>query len=70
MSEIPITLPKTNNTTQTFTRRACLADFFDEDEDKNTQNTKNKHNKNYSHNDSIIIAKNQQEFGQRKRIKP
>ena len=62
MSEIPI-LPKT----QTFSRPVCLADFFDED--TNT-NTKQKYNKNYSHDDKNIIAKNQQEFGQRKRIKP
>jgi len=59
MSEIPCT--------QTFSRRACLADFLDED-DKNTQTSKNKYNKNYSNNDNI--AKNQQEFGHRKRIKP
>lgn len=63
ISEIPI-LPKT----QTFSRPVCLADFFDED---TTQNAKQKYNKNYSHNDDKnIIAKNQQEFGQRKRIKP
>ena len=59
MSETPIT--------QTFSRRACLADFLDED-DKNAQTSKNKYNKNYSNNDNI--AKNQQEFGHRKRIKP
>ena len=59
MSETPIT--------QTFSRRACLDDFLDED-DKNAQTSKNKYNKNYSNNDNI--AKNQQEFGHRKRIKP
>ena len=52
---------------QTFSRKACLADFFDEDEDIPTQNN---YNKNYSNNDTIKIAKNQQEFGHRKRIKP
>ena len=52
---------------QTFSRRACLADFFDEDDDIPTQQTYNNH---YSHNDNVVIAKNQQEFGHRKRIKP
>ena len=53
-------------TNQIFSRPARLSDFFDGDYD--TSN-KNKYNNNYSHkNDSI--AKNQQEFGQRKRIKP
>jgi hypothetical protein len=55
--------------TQTFYRRACLADFFDEGDEKNNENTNNKHNKNYSHNNDNI-SKNQQEFGHRKRIKP
>ena len=63
MSEIPIPTPS-----QTFSRRVRLEDFLDEDE---TPSTKNKHNKNYSHNnDTDTIAKNQQEFGHRKRIKP
>lgn len=55
--------------TQTFYRRACLADFFDEGDEKTTENTNNKYNKNYSHNNDNI-SKNQQEFGHRKRIKP
>jgi hypothetical protein len=50
---------------QTFSRPARLADFLDGEHD--TSN-KNKYNKHYSHNDSI--QKNQEEFGQRKRIKP
>lgn len=69
MSEIPIIIPKII-TTQVSSRRACLEDFLDDGEDKSTQNIKNKYNKNHSHNDSNIIAKNQQEFGHRKRIKP
>lgn len=46
---------------QIFSRRACLKDFFD-----TTENIKNK---NFSH-DNISIAKNQKEFGHKKRIKP
>jgi hypothetical protein len=56
---------KETTTNQTFSRTARLSDFFDEDHDTSS---KNKYNKNYSYNDSI--QKNQQEFGQRKRIKP
>jgi len=52
-------------TTQIFSRPARLSDFFDGDYDTLT---KNKY-KNYSHNNGSI-EKNQQEFGQRKRIKP
>jgi hypothetical protein len=51
-----------------FSRKAKLEDFLDDD-DKHTQNTQNKY-KNYSNNDTITIEKNQQEFGNRKRIKP
>jgi hypothetical protein len=50
----------------TFSRKATLEDFFDDDE-KPSQN--NKHNKNQSRNDNNI-EKNQQEFGHKKRIKP
>lgn len=46
-------------------RAACLDDFFDEPVSKTNQNKYN-----YSHNDTDTIAKNQQEFGNRKRIKP
>lgn len=57
--------------TKTFSRRVCLEDFLDDEDDKNTSHTNNKYNKKYSQKeDTIIIAKNQQEFGQRKRIKP
>ena len=62
MSEIPKTQP--------FSRPVRLEDFFDEDFDKNTQNMKNKYNKNHSYNESDTIAKHQQEFGHKKRIKP
>lgn len=50
----------------TFYRKATLEDFFDDGE---TTNQNNKHNKNYSHNNNDI-KKNQEEFGQKKRIKP
>ena len=50
-----------------FSRKAKLEDFLDDD--KSNQNTQNKY-KNYSNNDSVVIEKNQQEFGNRKRIKP
>lgn len=55
-----------------YSRKACLADFLDDDEDEDSNFTphKNKYNKQYSQNDSVVIAKNQQEFGHRKRIKP
>jgi hypothetical protein len=55
------------STPNTFSRRARLEDFFDENEDKPVTH---KYNENYSHNDSNIISKNQQEFGHKKRIKP
>lgn len=45
---------------KTFSRPLRMEDLFDEPNIKN----KNQHNKNDT------IAKNQQEFGQRKRIKP
>jgi hypothetical protein len=46
--------------TSTFSRSACFEDFFDDSK---------KQNKNYK-NDRNTIEKNQQEFGNRKRIKP
>ena len=46
----------------TFSRPACFEDFFGDH-----INTKN--DKNYK-NDKNSIVKNQQEFGNRKRIKP
>jgi hypothetical protein len=55
---------------QTFSRRACLADFFAEDDDIPAQCNQNKYNKHHSQNDNVVITKNQQEFGHRKRIKP
>lgn len=65
MSGIPISEPKLN----TKSRRVYLEDFNDDDcDDRNNQDTKNKYHKNHSYNDSI--AKNQQEFGHKKRIKP
>jgi hypothetical protein len=53
----------------TFSRKACLADFLDDDDD-DTQNMQHNKYKHYSQNDKVVIAKNQQEFGHRKRIKP
>ena len=61
MTEIPESTPKT------FSRRARLEDFFDENDDKQI---KHKYNENHSHNDNNYMEKNQQEFGHKKRIKP
>ena len=47
-----------------FTRRARIEDFLE----GNDTSTNYKHNNSYSQNDNI--AKNQQEFGHKKRIKP
>ena len=54
---------------KTFYRKARLEDLFGEDidYDKNTQNNRNQYN---HHNDKDTISKHQEEFGQRKRIKP
>jgi len=57
-------MQESNNTT--FSRKARLEDFFDDDEPINQNN---KHKKNHSQNDNTI-EKNQQEFGHKKRIKP
>lgn len=54
---------------QSFSRKVCIADFFDDDDDTPMQCNQNKYNKKHSQND-VVIAKNQQEFGHRKRIKP
>ncbi len=62
MSETPIKGKEEENS---FSRRARLEDFFDETDEKPS---KNKYYNNHSHNDNI--SKNQQEFGNRKRIKP
>lgn len=50
--------------TQSFSRRARLEDFLD----GNDTCSNYKNNNNHSQNDNI--AKNQQEFGHKKRIKP
>lgn len=52
-------------------RKASLEDFFTEEDGTNTfaQHQKNTQNKNYTTND-VVIAKNQREFGHKKRIKP
>jgi hypothetical protein len=58
-------------TPHTFSRKVCMADLFDEDDDNDDMpRTQNKYNRNYSQNDNVVIAKNQQHFGHRKRIKP
>lgn len=62
-------MDKKPTTQPTTSRAARLEDFFDDSDNINNQSTKNnKYNKNNSQNDTI--TKNQQEFGQRKRIKP
>ena len=50
----------------TFSRAACFEDFFD-DTNKHIQI---KNDTNHLQNDKNTISKNQQEFGNRKRIKP
>ena len=54
------------NNNSTFSRKARLEDFLDDDEKTNIPN---KHNRNQSHTDNNI-EKNQQEFGHKRRIKP
>ena len=59
--------------TKSFTRKARLEDFFGDEEDtidQSIQNKQNKQNKHNSYNDNEFVAKNQQEYGHRKRIKP
>jgi hypothetical protein len=64
-------MPEACGAPQSFSRKACLADFLDDDNDDDmNSHYSNKHNKHYSHKDDVFIAKNQQEFGHRKRIKP
>jgi hypothetical protein len=53
----------------TFFRKATLEDFLNDGETINQNNKNNKDNKNQSYNDNNI-AKNQQEFGHKKKIKP
>lgn len=54
----------TNDNSETFSRRARIEDFLHGND--TCDNYKN--NNSYSRNDNI--AKNQQEFGHKKRIKP
>jgi hypothetical protein len=63
-------MPETEKTktNSSFSRKASLADFFDGQDPTQDSNSNNKNNKNRS--DADTVAKNQQEFGQRKRIKP
>lgn len=64
-------MPEACGAPQSFSRKACLADFLDDDDDDDmNSHYSNKHNKHYSHKDDVFIAKNQPEFGHRKRIKP
>lgn len=53
----------------TFFRKATLEDFLNDGETINQNNKNNKDSKNQSYNDNNI-AKNQQEFGDKKKIKP
>lgn len=55
--------------TKTNLRIAKLADFFDDNDDIDIVHSNSKYNKNNTQND-VFISKNQQEFGNRKRIKP
>jgi hypothetical protein len=57
-------MSETPSIPSTFSRTACLQDFLDD-----SKIASQKFN-NYSQNDKNTIAKNQQEFGNRKRIKP
>ena len=59
-----------SSSVKSFTRKARLEDFFCDEEDTIDQSIQNKQNKYNSYNDNEFIAKNQQEYGHRKRIKP
>ena len=63
-------MPEACGAPQSFSRKACLADFLDDDGDMDSHCYNNKQDRRYSNRDDIFIAKNQQEFGHRKRIKP
>jgi len=62
---LPITveMPKTSGH-PVVSRKLRLEDFLDDDDQQTPQ-----YNKQYSRNDEKV-AKNQQEYGQKKRIKP
>lgn len=59
MAEIPTHNVGKPNAEPSFSRKACLEDFLEPCQYNN-----------YSNNDQYTISKNQQEFGNRKRIKP
>ncbi len=63
-------MPEARGVPQSFSRKACLADFLDDDDDVMDSHCYNKQDRRYSNRDDVFIAKNQQEFGHRKRIKP
>lgn len=63
-------MPEACGAPQSFSRKACLADLLDDDDDDMDSHCYNKQDRRYSHRDDVFIAKNQQEFGHRKRIKP
>ena len=64
-------MPEACGAPQSFSRKACLADFLDDDDDvMDSHCYNNKQDRRYSNRDDVFIAKNQQEFGHRKRIKP
>ena len=63
------TMLGTGNTTS-FARKATLEDFLNDTDDTIGQSIHNNQNKYNSYNDNEFIAKNQQEYGHRKRIKP
>jgi hypothetical protein len=51
-------------------RRAKLSDFMDNEESENSKDNVKKYNKSSQTHSNDFVEKNQQEFGQRKRIKP
>lgn len=58
-----------DNNSKSYSRPARLEDFFDEGDDN--ANVTNNQKQNHSHNNNKNeIPKNQQEYGNRKRIKP
>lgn len=63
MLPITVEMPKTSGP-PVVSRKLRLEDFLDDDDQQTPQ-----YNKQYSRNDEKV-AKNQQEYGQKKRIKP
>lgn len=61
----------TDNFPKKIYRNLCLDDLgIDDNDNSNNNNSKHTYDRNSSYNNTNTIAKNQQEFGQKKRIKP